>query len=67
MSNLNESSTLHKKAAHDHEAAAKLHHSAAEHHDHKKLEDAKTCSKNAMDCSNTAHKHTTEACLSSAK
>lgn len=63
----NPSSALHTKAAHEHEATAKLHHNAAEHHDHNKIADAKTCSKNAMDACNNAQKHSASACASTAK
>lgn len=67
MSKINKSSSLHTLAAHDHEAAAKLHHDAAEHHDHDKLVDAKACAKDAMEFSNSAHEHTTNACVNSEK
>lgn len=62
MTQTNEASTLHKKAASEHEAAAKHHHKAAECHDHNKTGDAKISSKSAMDCCNTAQKHTKAAC-----
>ena len=67
MTQANEASTLHKQAAGDHEAAAKHHHMAAESHDHNKVSDAKTSSKSAMDCCNTAQKNTKAACDSSNK
>ena len=67
MSNTNEASGLHKKAASDHEAAAKHHRKAAECHDQNKLSDAKGSSKSAMDCCNTAQKNSATACESSAK
>ena len=67
MSNTNTASGLHKQAAGDHEAAAKHHHKAAECHDQNKVGDAKGSSKSAMDCSNTAQKHSTEACGMSAR
>jgi len=67
MSNTNECSMLHKQAAKDHEEAAKHHHNAAECHDKNKLADAKSSSKSAMGCCNTAHKHSTSACASSDK
>lgn len=62
MTETNEASVLHKKAASDHEAAAKHHHKAAEYHDNNKLSDAKISSKSAMDCCNTAQKNTKAAC-----
>jgi hypothetical protein len=62
MTQTNEASTLHKKAASDHEAAAKHHHKAAENHDHNKMGDAKTSSKSAMECCNTAQKNSKAAC-----
>lgn len=67
MSNTNEASGLHKQAASDHEAAAKHHRKAAECHDQNKLSDAKSSSKSAMDCCNTAQKHSATACGCSAK
>lgn len=67
MTQTNEASTLHKKAASDHEAAAKHHHKAAECHDHNKASDAKISSKSAMDCCNTAQKATKSACDCSEK
>ena len=67
MSHTNEASGLHKKAASEHEAAAKHHHKAAECHDHNKLNDAKSSSKSAMECCNTAQKHSASACECSAK
>jgi len=67
MSKTNDSSSLHKDAASDHEATAKQHRHAAECHDNNKLSDAKTSSKSAMECSNKAHKHSETACASSAK
>src|ERR1039457_2597012 len=67
MSNTNEASGLHKQAASDHEAAAKHHRHAAECHDQNKLSDAKGSSKSAMDCCNTAQKHSATACECSAK
>lgn len=67
MTQVNEASTLHKKAASDHEAAAKHHHKAAECHDGNKLSDAKISSKSAMDCCNDAQKNTKAACDCSAK
>ena len=67
MTNTNESSTLHKKAAGDHEAAAKHHQKAAESHDQNKLSDAKISAKSAMDSSDAAHKNTKVACDSSGK
>jgi hypothetical protein len=56
MTQTTEASTLHKKAASDHEAAAIHHHKAAECHDHNKTSDAKISSKRAMDCCNSAQK-----------
>jgi hypothetical protein len=67
MSHNIDASVLHKKAATEHEAAAKHHHKAAECHDQKKVSDAKGSSKSAMDCCNTAQKHSTTACECSAK
>jgi hypothetical protein len=67
MSNSNEASGLHKQAASEHEATAKHHRKAAECHDHNKLSEAKDSSKSAMDCCNTAQKHTATACRCSAK
>jgi hypothetical protein len=67
MSNVHEASGLHKKAASEHEAAARHHHKAAECHDHNKLSDAKSSSKSAMDCCNTAQKQSASACECSAK
>ena len=67
MSNINEASGLHKQAAIDHEAAAKHHRKAAECHEQNKLSDAKSSSKSAMGCCNTAQKHTATACECSAK
>ena len=67
MSLTNEASTLHKQAASDHEACAKHHHKAAESHDQNKLGDAKGSAKSAMDCCNTAQKHSVTACGCSAK
>jgi hypothetical protein len=67
MTHTNEASALHKKAASDHEAAATHHHKAADCHDQNKMSDAKTSSKSAMDCCNTAQKHTKAACDCSAK
>lgn len=67
MTQTNEASALHKKAASDHEAAAKHHHKAAECHDHNKTSDAKASSKSAMDCCNTAQKNTKAACDCSEK
>jgi hypothetical protein len=67
MSNTNEASGLHKQAASDHEAAAKHHRHAASCHDQNKHSDAKGSSKSAMDCCNTAQKHTATACECSAK
>lgn len=66
MSNFKESKTLHKQAASYHEAAAFLHHMAAQHHNANNLADAKSYSKNAMDCSASALKMSTVACVSSA-
>lgn len=66
MPHTNEASTLHKQAASDHEAAAKHHHKAADCHDQNKVSDAKTSSKSAMDCCNTAQKRTKTACDCSA-
>jgi hypothetical protein len=67
MSNTNEASGLHKQAASEHEAAAKHHRKAADCHDQNKLSDAKASSKSAMDCCNTAQKHSVTACGCSAK
>lgn len=61
MTQTNEASTLHKKAASDHEAAAKHHLKAAECHDQNKMSDAKISSKSALDCCNTAQKNTIAA------
>jgi hypothetical protein len=62
MSNTNEASGLHKQVATDHEAAVKHDRKAAECHDQNKLSDAKGNSKSAMDCCNTAQKHSVTAC-----
>ena len=67
MPNTNEASGLHKHAANEHEAAAQHHRHAAEFHDHNKLSEAKVSSKSAMDCCNTAQKHSETACGCSAK
>jgi hypothetical protein len=67
MPNTNEASFLHKKAASDHHEAAKHHLKAADCHDHNKVGDAKSSSKTAMDCCNTAQKNTKAACDCSAK
>ncbi len=67
MSNTNEASGLHKRAASEHEEAAKHHRKAAECHDQNKLSDAKVSSKSAMDCCNKALKHSATACECSAK
>ena len=67
MPNTKEASGLHKQAASDHEAAAKHHRKAAECHDQNKLSDAKSSSKSAMDCCNTAHKSSATACERTAK
>jgi hypothetical protein len=67
MPHTNETSALHKKAASEHEATAKHHHNAADSHDQNKVSDAKASAKSAMDCCNTAQKHTKSACDSSAK
>jgi hypothetical protein len=66
MSNFKESKTLHKQAASFHEAAAFLHHVAAQHHSTNNFIDAKTYSKNAMECSASALRNSTKACVSSA-
>lgn len=66
MANFNVSKTLHKQAASYHEAAAFLHRMAAQHHSFNNLADAKTYSKSAMDCSNSALQNSTNACVSSA-
>lgn len=66
MSQANEASALHKKAASDHEAAAKHHHQAAACHDQNKVSDAKSSSVSAMDCCNTAQKNSKSACDCSA-
>ena len=67
MPHTNEASALHKQAASDHEAAAKHHHMAADCHNQNKVSDAKTSSKSAMDCCNTAQKNTKTACDCSSK
>ena len=67
MSDIQETSGLHKQAAADHEAAAKHHHKAAECHDQNKVSDAKNSSKSAMGCCNTAHKSSVTACEQTAK
>ena len=67
MSQNIDASVLHNKAASDHEAAAKHHHQAAACHDQNKVSDAKTSSKSAMDCCNSAQKQTKAACGCSAK
>jgi len=67
MSNANNASSLHTKAARDHEAAAKLHHEAANCHDKNKLSDAKSSSKSAMGCCTTAHMSSSMACEHTAK
>ena len=66
MSNFKESKTLHKQAASFHEAAAFLHHVAAQHHCANNLVAAKAYSKNAMECSTSALKNSSKACVSSA-
>lgn len=67
MSHNVDASVLHKKAATEHEAAARQHHKAAECRDQNKVSDAKGSSKSAMDCCNTAQKHSTTACECSAR
>jgi len=67
MSNTNNASNLHTKAAHDHEEAAKHHHEAAACHTQDKTDEAKTSAKSAMGCCNTAHKSSTAACEHTAK
>jgi hypothetical protein len=67
MIHTNEASALHKQAASDHQAAAMHHNKAADCHDQNKLSEAKTSSKSAMDCCNTAQEKTKSACACSAK
>jgi hypothetical protein len=67
MLHTNDASALHKQAASDHSEAAKHHLKAADCHDHNKVDDAKTSSKSAMDCCNTAQKNTKAACDCSSK
>jgi hypothetical protein len=67
MSNNKEASDLHKKAASDHELAAKHHMKAAECYDSNQMSDAKSSSKSAMECCNLAQKQSESACECSAK
>jgi hypothetical protein len=52
---------LHKQAAGDYEAAVKHQHKVEKSYDQYKASDAKSNSKIAIDCSNTAQIHSTEA------
>jgi len=60
-------SNAHKEAAKGHKECADHHLKAASHHDNHKDADAKTSSKSAMECCNTASKHSATACEGSAK
>src|SRR3954467_9152196 len=59
-------STLHKRAAADHELAALQHRTAAEYHDKSMLHAARRSSENAKECSLKAHKQSLLACQQSA-
>ena len=59
-------STLHKRAAADHELAALQHRSAAEYHDKSMLHAARRRSEDAKECSLKAHKQALLACQQSA-
>ena len=67
MSNVMHSpSTLHKRAAADHELAALQHRTAAEYHDKSMLHAARRSSEDAKECSLKAHKQSLLACQQSA-
>jgi hypothetical protein len=55
-------STLHKRAAADHELAALQHRTAAEYHDKSMLHAARRSSEDAKECSLKAHKQSLLAC-----
>jgi hypothetical protein len=58
-------STLHKRAAADHELAALQHRTAAEYHDKSMLHAARRRSEDAKECSLKAHKQSLLACQQS--
>ena len=67
MSNVMHSpSTLHKRAAADHELAALQHRTAAEYHDKSMLHAARRSSEDAKECSLKAQKQSLLACQQSA-
>jgi hypothetical protein len=55
-------STLHKRAAADHELAALQHRTAAEYHDKRMLHAARRSSEDAKECSLKAHRQSLLAC-----
>jgi len=59
-------STLHKRAAADHELAALQHRTAAEYHDKTMLHAARRSSEDAKECCIKAHKQSMLACQQSA-
>jgi hypothetical protein len=59
-------STLHKRAAADHELAALQHRTAAEYHDKSVLHAARRSSEDAKECCIKAHKQSMLACQQSA-
>ena len=59
-------STLHKRAAADHELAALQHRTAAEYHDKSMLHAARRSSEDAKECCLKAHKQSLLACQQSA-
>jgi hypothetical protein len=59
-------STLHKRAAADHELAALQHRTAAEYHDKSMLHAARRSSEDAKECCIKAHKQSMLACQQSA-
>ena len=59
-------STLHKRAAADHELAALQHRTAAEYHDKSMLHAVRRSSEDARECSLKAHKQSLLACHQSA-
>jgi hypothetical protein len=60
-------SNAHKEAAAEHKACAEHHTKAASCHDNHMADDAKTHSKNAMSCCDTAREKSATACGCSAK
>jgi hypothetical protein len=67
MSNVMQSpSTLHKRAAADHELAALQHRTAAEYHDKSMLHAARRSSEDSKECALKAHKQSLLACQQSA-